>query len=66
MILIATELKSTNHNDAPVNVRVDTVWKELGVIAGGVAIYIPLSGADKLVEAINMAKIKAAQAKLEG
>lgn len=57
MILIQTELRSTNHEDAPITVRVDETWKEIGILAGEkTSIYIPLRKVDDLIEALTKAR----------
>lgn len=60
MILIQTELKSTNHEGVPITVRVDETWKEIGILAGEkTSIYIPLRKVNALIAALTEARDKA-------
>lgn len=62
-IELETGIRTTNPQGPQVCIRVDETWKEIGLIAGNVAIYVPLKEVDNLISELTKARDKAASGK---
>jgi hypothetical protein len=62
-IELETGIRTTNPQNQQVCIRVDETWREIGMIAGNVAIYVPLKEVDNLIAELTKARDKAASGK---